>query len=250
MRTVPPIANNVDSFFRRGIEDVTESDDVFAGFLAACIANPDRCSLAQDGISAEDLSNKIYQLLDTLKYNPINLGSDLSLGLINYDLVKSNIGSFLYNPVTQGIFFADIIHALLNNNLTAFSELTTEALSLPPPFSPNGPEATYGIQCSDSALRTSNLSDVVPMVNAKIARSRIMGETLSLLSPIACARWLFNAKERYTGNFQARTRTPLLIVSSPFDPVTPLVSGRNLSTGFEGSVLLQHDGYGASPKGP
>ena len=198
----------------------------------------------------EDLSNNIYQLLDTLKYNPINLGSNLNFGLVNYDLIKAGIGSFLYNPISQGVVFADLLHALFTNNLAAVSELGTELLSPPPPFSPNGPEALAGIECSDSALRTNTLSSIVPIVDAKVARSRILGEVLSVLQPITCARWLFKAKEIYSGTFQATTRTPLLFVGSPFDPVTPLVSARNSSLGFEGSVVLEHAGYGVGLRNP
>ena len=37
-----------------------------------------------------------------------------------------------------------------------------------------------------------------------------------------------------------------MFVGGPFDPVTPLISAYNMSTGFEGSVVLQHNGYGVS----
>ena len=34
-----------------------------------------------------------------------------------------------------------------------------------------------------------------------------------------------------------------LFVRRPFDPMTPLPSAKNISAAFEGSGLLQHDGY-------
>ena len=62
-----------------------------------------------------------------------------------------------------------------------------------------------------------------------------------------CARWpLPGARERYDGDFRVKTKNPVLVVSAVWDPVTPLVSAKNVSSGFEGSVLLQRDGFGVS----
>ena len=59
------------------------------------------------------------------------------------------------------------------------------------------------------------------------------------------------AKERYTAGFDnIRTKNPFLFVGSPFDPLTPLASARNVSAGFEGSVVLQHNGYGVRQRLP
>ena len=229
-----------------GVDEPTEADTVFSGFLSACVANPGQCVLAQDGISAEDLSNKIYELIDSLKYNPINLGSSLNIGLVNYDFLKEAIFGELYSPVSGGTLLVDLLHSLLTNNITALTELLAPYLSGPSPFVSGTLEALYGIQCSETALRADNLSSIIPLVDATVTRSRLAGESIANLSPLSCARWLFKAKERYTGDFQTRTRNPLLIVGSPFDPVTPLISARNASAAFEGSVVLQHDGYGVS----
>ena len=56
-----------------------------------------------------------------------------------------------------------------------------------------------------------------------------------------------SAKERYTGGFSdIKTKNPLLFVGNTYDPLTPFVSAQNASAAFEGSVVLQHDGYGVS----
>lgn len=73
-------------------------------------------------------------------------------------------------------------------------------------------------------------------------------------SPFYCAArcicivpwvWKMAAKERYTGGFSnIKTKHPLLFVGNTYDPLTPLASARNASAAFDGSVVLQHDGYG------
>lgn len=60
----------------------------------------------------------------------------------------------------------------------------------------------------------------------------------------ACAQWPYSAKERYEGDFQVKTKNPVLILGNTGDAFTPLVSAYNLSSGFEGSVVLEIDGYG------
>ena len=228
------------------MEQVTEADTVFDGFFEQCVANPNECDLAQDGISAEDLSQKIYLLLDNLKFNPINLGSNLNDGLIGCDGVKNFIGQNLYNPPTEWPTMATLLHILLTNNVTALTEIFTSPSTQAPTISPKGPEALQGIQCSETTLRSDNLTSVAPLVGPYVARSRIFGESIAALVPLTCARWLFKAKEVYAGDFQAQTRQPLLLIGGPFDPITPLISAQNASSGFAGSIVLQHDGYGVS----
>lgn len=53
-------------------------------------------------------------------------------------------------------------------------------------------------------------------------------------------------KEQYTGDYKAKTKNPILIIGSLYDLRTPLVSAKNASAGFEGSVVLQHNGLGLS----
>jgi hypothetical protein len=133
-----------------------------------------------------------------------------------------------------------VLDGLLTGNLSVVSDYITAILSAPAATSD---EAEFGIKCSDKISRTSHLADVLPEVEARHQLSRIAGDTADSVT-MACAQWKFEAKERYAGDFQVRTKKPLLVIGNTYDPVTPLVSARNVSEGFEGSVLLQHDGYG------
>ena len=106
-------------------------------------------------------------------------------------------------------------------------------------------DAISGIRCGEANFRTDKLADVLPTVKALYAMSPMGGDASSQL-PITCSQWSFNARERYSGNFQTRTKNPMLIVNNKFDPVTPLVSAQNVSAGFDGSVVLAQNGYGVS----
>ena len=140
-------------------------------------------------------------------------------------------------PLASGVL--DVLLSNKNDTvagqvLAAFSAPSTSRLF----------EAYAGIRCSDSALRANNLADVLPIVNSLYATSFVGGDSLAL-TLLTCTRWRFHAKGRYQGGFQnIRTKYPLLFIGNTFDPVTPLVSARNASAGFEGSVVLQHNGHG------
>ena len=242
------VVNSHQWYGGSAIEAVEETDTVLDGFFESCLSNPGQCPLAQDANSAEDLSQKYYELLNTLKYNPFVLGDDPSTGLISYSLVKGLTFAATYQPTMLWSPLAIGLHALLSGNRTviaeAFASLGLSGVPSADPFSPATPDALYGIQCAETSLRSNNLTSLRPIIDTTLANSRLAGESIVVLEPLACAPWPFFAKERYSGNFQAQTKSPIIFVGSPFDPVTPLVSARNMSTGFDGSVVLQHNGYG------
>lgn len=65
----------------------------------------------------------------------------------------------------------------------------------------------------------------------------------------ACQQWKIEPKERYTGDFNVKTKSPVLFIGNTFDGLTPLVSAKNVSSTFEGSALLTVNGYGVSSFG-
>lgn len=59
-----------------------------------------------------------------------------------------------------------------------------------------------------------------------------------------CAQWKMTAAERFPSPFKAKTNDPIVFVNGQYDPVTPMKSALEASTGFEGSVVLTHGGNG------
>ncbi|KAL8938442.1 MAG: hypothetical protein Q9216_003892 [Gyalolechia sp. 2 TL-2023] len=225
------------------LEEATDSDAVFDGFFKACVAHPEVCDLAQDAGTAEELRAKFYDLLFALKYEPVVAGTGEFAQVFDYVTLKTAVQYAMYAPPTWPML-ATGLHGLMTGNETATATLVPllniEQQTI---FPANGPEAVYGIRASDASLRTTNLTSLFPLLEQFYAKSRLMGDIVSVPA-LAYARWPFQAKGTYTGNFQAKTKNPLLFIGNDFDIVTPLVSSRNASAGFEGSVVLQHGGYG------
>lgn len=242
---------NADQYYAgRELQEVAQSDETWAGFFKGCMEAPESlCSLKPYASSAEDLQRKIDDLIESTKFSPIPLGPSYPADLVDYNTLKSGILIGIYYPSSWPTL-ADAFDGILTDNLTKYLEAavilsgTFESGSGGFPVY-NGPEALQGIRCGDTAFRTDNLTDLVPTLKEFKEESWVIGDTEPVAIYMACAAWQMKAKEVYSGGFtNLKTKNPLLFVGSPFDPLTPLQSAQNMSTGFEGSALVQHDGYG------
>ena len=236
------VVNSHEYYTGLNIEAVDSADASLDGFFRGCLVNPENCALAQDGRTAEQISQKFYDMLYKLKYFPVAGAGDI---LIDYSLVKNVVVHCIYDAKTW-LSLAGGLHSLLTANYTQFLGLvwsvTTGDLE-GSQFPDNGPEAIDGIRCSDASFRTNNRTALYPYINELYTKSKITRDGLALAA-LTCAQWPFHANERYEGDFHVRTKNPVLFIGNTVDPVTPLVSAYNMSSSFEGSVVLQHDSYG------
>ncbi|GAB1312412.1 Peptidase S33, tripeptidyl-peptidase [Madurella fahalii] len=219
------------------IEWLADSDKTVSGLFRACAENPDTCALANGNATAEELEAALYEYLETeLKYNPVPVGEFL----IEYGVIKRVILATLYSPSRWPMLAAGL-NALLTQNSTALVEFFQFASSSG--ISADA-EALIGIRCGDKSARLPSLQDFSPILDQLHSTSRLADAPMWLM--MQCAQWKMAAKERYSGDFRANTHHPVLLIGNTFDPVTPLVSAHNVSAGLEGSVVLQHNGYGHS----
>lgn len=221
------------------MEQVASTDSAFSGFCAQCVDNKEICPIAGDR-TATELEEDIYAALETLKYNPIPVSVEGKGVLIDYASVKGIVYYALYFPA-QWPALAHKLDVLFSGNATAI----LPDLLVPPSSAPDA-EAGIGIKCSDILAHAESLDEVLPAVEARWEKSRFGGDVADFVA-LQCARWGMPAKERYEGDFQVETAHPVLLVSTQNDPITPLVSAKNMSAAFEGSVVLEQEGYGVSP---
>lgn len=215
-----------------------DADNVFRGFCSGCVNASDNCPLGRN-TTATELESDIYSMLERVKHQPFPVTVPaLGPQVIDYNTVKSRIISDLYSP-SLWPSTASFIHGLMENNHTAIAEYLASVLVRPAGMEA---EAQFGIKCSD-AYGQATPDDVAMTIQTRHESSQIGGDTADFV-PMICAHWKLAPKERYNGDFKAKTKTPILFIGNTADPVTPLVSARNVSSGFEGSVVLQHDGYG------
>lgn len=219
------------------VEAAADIDSAFDGFLQTCFEAQDDCSLYSfvQPNSTEDLLTTINTALRPLA--PLaNTGLQAYLAWLN---VKSLPIQPLYFPGTWPNF-ADTLTLLLN---------TTDPNALPMPnTTSNGTydeseNAVFGIRAGDATFQANSSDEYLPVVQQEATISDSFSD-VTYISLWVSARWRLPAKERYWGDFQETTNTPILFVNGQYDPITPINGAYNASAGFEGSVVLAHSGYG------
>jgi hypothetical protein len=235
----------------RDVQQTADTDAVFAGFATLCQISPERCSLASFARGkSQSLLQTLKQLLEDLKLRPLSLGPDILTQYADYGNVKTTIFSLLYTPAGWPML-AKYLRALLEKDGSTLASIATSIArnsNITPPFPADTPvDPTHAIRCSDNALRSDNLTDVLPLVHEWYQQGWFAADLLTIPQPLTCPQWRVRAKEVYSGGFQnIKTRHPLLFIGNTFDPVTPLISARNASAAFVGSGVLVQNGYGVS----
>ncbi|KAJ5602259.1 hypothetical protein N7510_011793 [Penicillium lagena] len=216
-------------------QQLADNDEVFAGFCSACLEAPKLCPLASLASSGPDLKEKLYQMLETIKYHPIPLGATL----MDYIEVKGTLFNDLYNPIDWPAL-SDVLYAVMNRNVTALAAYMRSQGG-----ASTAQDSLQGIKCGDKTVRASSFEQFRPIMERAYQTSRTSGD-VNVHVNMECAQWKMSAKEHYMGNFRVKTGNPILLIGNTWDPVTPFESAQNLSDALEGSVLLQHNGYGHS----
>ncbi|KAL8833711.1 MAG: hypothetical protein Q9176_007867, partial [Flavoplaca citrina] len=238
------IVNPLDYFSGRDVSLVTATDVSFDGFFTGCVANPENCALAQLTLNAQELSQIVYNLIYHVKFTPFVTGPDAVTDIIDYTVLKKAIQAALSTPAIWSIFASGLYGLLINNTTEARILLSlTNPPQSPTIFPDNGKEATSGILFSDVPRERVNTTAFPQVVEELYTTSRLQGDLYAALVP-SYRDWPFKAKGAYLGDFKAETKNPILFVGGALDPITPLPNAYNASAGFQGSVVLEHGGYG------
>ncbi|PYH64390.1 alpha/beta hydrolase [Aspergillus vadensis CBS 113365] len=238
------VDNPREALYGYNAQAVVDVDKVFEGFCAGCMAAPDLCPIAKEYTSAANLEAAIYLMLENLKYNPIAI-PEIG-GIVTWSDVKSTIFEAMYLPSSWPLT-SELLYYVQTRNTTILgnSEVyeTIKSYGQSASLTSASDEVGTAITCSDKH-RSATLKEVLPYIKARQALSKISSDGSD--GDMRCAQWnpkMF-AKERYSGDFEVKTANPVLILSNTYDPATPLPAAKNLTETFEGSVLLEQNGYG------
>lgn len=211
-----------------------DGDKAFMGFLTECVKAPENCAFAKFAPNGEP--EELREL-----YNSI---ADISPE--GYDKLKVLTASTLYDPSSWSLA-ADILVQMYFSNATSgnssFIPTGDDKGTASLPQYNKGINAVQGITCADSDWRTASPEQMLPIVELQQNVSSFADLALPQLS-WPCTVWKIPIAETYRGKFGSETRNPMLIANGIYDPITPLSAARNVSAAFDGSVVLQHNGYG------
>ncbi|KAJ6785450.1 hypothetical protein PWT90_07112 [Aphanocladium album] len=226
-------------------EEWTQSDEVFSAIFEHCLKNADRCPLARRGNSTAELEKVYWSLYDKLRYDPIPAGT----AILDHYALNQLSSSALYTSYSWPNFTTgiDMLLGSPKDYDLDFLAGFLAPLQIVDDTSARAGERVIqsfnGIHCGDRVNRLSSLEEFMPVSQRLGQISRIMGTTEGPVA-MTCAQWKIDAKERYKGDFKAAPRKPVLLVGNSYDGHTPIVSARNVSSGFQGSTVLEVKGYG------
>lgn len=235
--------------YYRGLnqESVDDVDAALLNFFETCAAaGPTFCAVADGVSSGQELNDQFLQFLGLVKTGDITI-SVTSQGTtvdVSYVDMSSLVFGFLRSP-REFAESAETLAVLYQAGATGTSRmLKREEFD---PLAANDVEhnqALSAITCGDWVDVNGTLDDFEEWLGLYQERSKFGGDQLiSIL--YGCATWQVKARERFEGSFTGvETKTPILFINGPFDPVTPLSSAKNSSSGFVGSKLLETLGAG------
>lgn len=221
----------------RDADQLLAADKAFRAMLDACIKAGDKCALSHVNSTAIELETTLRVLAEDYRRAPVAVGDSV----ISYEVVLGLYYIVLKYPSDVGTAAVLINNLLTRENLTAVAEYyaaLNAAIAL-------GGEALPAIKCGDSFPRSAELAGVIPEVEYMKQTSSLFG-LATVGYAMQCARWPFEAKERYSGDFKVKTKTPALFIGNTYDPSTPAASAQNMSASFEGSRMLEQNGFGVS----
>ncbi|KAJ5570452.1 uncharacterized protein N7459_009882 [Penicillium hispanicum] len=229
-----------------------DADKVLDGFLEECFKSGDsNCSLSLLATSKEDLHEKVLSYMEKLREQPISVYINNTLyGLLDYNQIWYN-GVFpaLLKPYTWSSL-AENLHQLMQGNATAaflaygkgevlsYQHEAYEVVTLNDGLS--GPK--HWPQDRKSFL---NNDKIISSLNQSL-----FGPSQHKLLSIR-QQWTVPKTHTYVPRKAVKTASPLLILSTTYDPVCPLGAARAAEAGFEGSQVVEVKGYGhCSPAVP
>jgi hypothetical protein len=248
--------SNLDQWYNAFIfeEALSDTDRVFTGFVHECFKAGKVCPLNSMGnidfSSAEELETYIMNFLEELENEPIPvyLNSSNYGAITRRNVVMNGILFALYKPITWPLL-AQNLAALVNGNATPAYNAYAESWVVDflvddsPTFTTLNDNWKTGREAPVRGIRPiQNYINSKPTMSSLI--SRYQGSDI-----YDRASWSIPTTHhfypRYGPDFpRVRTAEPILILSTTWDPMCPLISAKKAHNSFENAGLLEQRSYG------
>ncbi|KAI2606211.1 alpha/beta-hydrolase [Hypoxylon fragiforme] len=223
-------------------ETFEDTENVWDGFLDECIKAGANCTLSSLVKSKELLKDKLFAFIDDLRESPLSVYINTTVyGTLDYEtLWYRAVFPALYKPATW-YALADRLASLLQGNATS----AFLAYGLDEPWNMEGDSNDF-ITHNDGASgaahwpqdRSAALDLLIPYMNTSLFAPAEYGGYYTK------QQWRVPRAHSYVPRSGVQTAHPLLILSTTYDPVCPLLSARSANAAFEGSQIVEVQGYG------
>lgn len=236
------------TFHSSDYEQWSDADLVFRYFFESCMtAAPGECALAAFNKTASELHDDAWAFIEDLRASPVAANTTLvDMGTFK-SIVLGELKSVGGWPA-MSTALATILYGNKTENRAALQSFVQPATATPFAIA-SFPVVfgLYGIHCSDRTVRLDSFEaqEQEGAFKKLYEVSRFAGDTVSPITA-HCAQWPWKAREIYQGDFQVKTKNPILLASNTRDAHTALRTAFNVSSGFEGSAVLEVNSTGVS----
>jgi hypothetical protein len=215
---------------------VSSSDEVFERFESLCQgAGAARCALAGHG----SVKAGFEALLARLRQGPIPAPAAEPPGRLTYNDLKLSLFEPLRSPEEWPQLAEEIAAAEGGDG----SALEMRARPVRSVRGWSAVTTSAAIQCADGPARRG--AAAWPQVIRRLEGiSFLQGAVQGWWEWAPCASWLARDPDRYSGPWDAKTRNPVLVIGTRYDPNTGYANARRVAGLLGNAVLLTHDGYG------
>lgn len=218
-------------------------------FFQTCLDAGPLCRLRREGdTSFANIRQRVTGLLNSLEQSPVAAVYGGRAQLVTAHLVRDSIRNTFYAPLGQYDGLATILAEALTGNYTRL--LATQSISRdtacqapetakPPSTYSWISDSSIGIFCGDTAATSGkrDLSWARRVVRYQANQSVSTGEEWARFL-LSCVEWPFAPKMTFPASFTTTLPLPILIVSTSYDPATPLANARALAHRFSGSRVV------------
>jgi pimeloyl-ACP methyl ester carboxylesterase len=222
----------------RFARSVGSADEVFTQFVALCQgAGPARCALANH---PGTVAQRVAALFARAKKAPIPAPHAKPAGVLNYtDLLLTT-----FQPLRDPNTWTDYARQLDAAASGDASALETDARAFRSPAIFSTATTSQAIQCLD-APATQPVSAWPSVIGRLTQAGKLWGPILGWWQWAPCAsNWPGHATERYAGPWNAKTKTPILLVNGVYDPATSYRGAKRAEQLLGNAVLLTVATYG------
>ncbi len=215
-------------------------------FFRLCdLAGPAGCAFAPDS------SDRFDALADLLLSGPVEIVDPVTGEAFPFtyaDLIGSSLGP-LYNSAgwpQHAAFLAALEAGATPAALGVALRASVDASGLDPvtahgPY-PNFAEGFPGVACSDSD--NPDNYEAWPVAAAAAEAAHGYFGRLWTHASVPCWNWPGASDDRFTGPFTAQTANTVLVMSTAYDPATPLHGAVSVNGMLPNSALLTVEGWG------
>ena len=249
--------SNLDEWYNSFFfdESLIDTDNVYAGFVEECFKAKDSCPLNsiknKSFKNAADLKSYIDGYLKDLEEAPIPvyLNNSNYGAVTRRSLVTNGIFPALYKPTPTWSILATNLAALLNGNATpvynAYSDNWVSSIISDETntFVVSNDNRKTGSEAPIHGLKqTQNYSLSLPEHSKLVSRYQgsDVFDHVSWSIPTT-----HDFHPQYYPEFaKFKTAEPILVLSTTFDPVCPLISAQKAHNSFSGAGFVEQKAYG------